>query len=91
VTDLLTIGGGPTVPLNIERYTPSGVTRDRTIDGTDQKPVLDAIMELADNLDGYEIAIESELVHRQGVAARRAQPAARLPQARPPCVLRGRC
>lgn len=59
VADLLTLGGGPTVPLTL-KYDPSGVKRDRNIDATDQKTVFDAIMEIADNIDGYEIAIESE-------------------------------
>jgi hypothetical protein len=45
----------------------SGVKRDRSIDVTDQKPVLDAIMELADNLNGYEIAIESDWSALPGV------------------------
>jgi hypothetical protein len=34
---------------------------------TDQKPVLDAILELADNLNGYEIAIESAWSQLPGV------------------------
>jgi hypothetical protein len=66
VTDLLRVGGDPTIPL-VLNAPPSGVIRDRSIDVTDQKPVFDAIMELADNLNGYEIAIESDWSTLSGV------------------------
>lgn len=58
VGDLLTLDGGPTVPLKMNNP-PSGVVRDRSIDGTNAQAAFDAILELADNLDGFEIAIES--------------------------------
>lgn len=58
VADLLRLGGDPTVPLIID-YTPSGVTRDLNIDATNQTTVLDEILQLADNLNGYELAIDT--------------------------------
>lgn len=66
VTDLLTMGGGPTIPLDMSGLAASGVPRDRTLSGTDAKSAYDTIMELADNLDGYEIAIASNWSDAQG-------------------------
>jgi hypothetical protein len=51
--------GGTTIPLTFT-YADSGVQRDRTFAAADLKLVLDAILEIADNLDGFDIAVTSE-------------------------------
>lgn len=58
VTGLLQYGGSPTVPVQMDPW-PSGVTRDQTIAGSDFSPVLDVILQLADNLNGFELALDT--------------------------------
>jgi hypothetical protein len=57
VNDLLQLGNY-TVPLTQDNA-PSGVERDRTIAGSDLKMALDEILEIADNIGGYELAIDT--------------------------------
>lgn len=58
VAGLLRYGGTPTVPV-IMQYGASGMRRDRTVSGTDQKEALAEILEIADNLNGFELAIDT--------------------------------
>jgi hypothetical protein len=57
VRQLLVLGAF-TIPLDMPGLN-SGIIRDRTLAGSDLKMVLDAILELADNLDGFDIAIDT--------------------------------
>lgn len=58
VRDLLALGG-TTIPLVTAPAPDSGILRDRTYSGGDLKVVLDAVQELGDNLNGFDIAIDT--------------------------------
>ena len=58
VIDLLQYGGDPTVPV-IMTHDDSGMNRDRTVAGADFKNALDEILAIADNLNGYELTLDT--------------------------------
>lgn len=78
VRTLFASGAAPTIPLVLPT-TVSGTLRDRTITGPEFPAVLDEVLELADNIGGYEFAIESawasgsrkRVIHRLRLAAPR--------------------
>lgn len=66
VAGLLRFGGPPTVPM-VMQYDPSGMKRDRSIAGSDQKNALDEILEIADNQNGFELAIDTAWDQTPGI------------------------
>lgn len=55
---LMQQGWDPTIPVDMD-VDPSGVLRDRTIAFADAKFALDEILEIADNENGFELAIDT--------------------------------
>jgi hypothetical protein len=66
VRDLLLTGGAPTVPVDLG-VDMSGVLRDRTLSGSSLSPAWQEITQLADNQDGYEIALDTSWDNTPGV------------------------